>query len=389
MTNPTRKLKYGMVGGGPGAFIGAVHRIAAGMSNQADLVAGAFSRDPAKTRQTGAELFLDEARCYDDYRAMAEAEAARPEGDRIDFVSIVTPNSTHAQIATAFLEAGIHVVCDKPLTTDLASAHKLRDAVAKSGLVFALTHNYTAHPLIRHARAMCANNELGSIRKVVAEYLQGWLATPLETEGHKQAAWRADPAISGPGGALGDIGTHAHNLVETVTGQRLTAVCAQLSSFGQGRQLDDDANILFRLEHGATGTITISQVAVGEENGLSLRVYGERAGLSWRQEDPNQMDLLTLDRPRQILTRGRDDLHPTAAAATRTPPGHPEGYLEAFATIYDDAIAAIRAHQAGHPVDPASYAFPDIHAGIRGVAFIEACVASSAAGSVWTDIHPG
>jgi predicted dehydrogenase len=383
----TRKLRMGMVGGGQGAFIGGVHRIAAALDGQIELVAGVFSRDFQNTQATGRGLYLDPARLYQTALEMAAAEAARPSSDRIDFVSIVTPNNAHFALAKAFLESGFHVVCDKPLTLTLEEAEELARVVEKSGRVFALTHNYTGYPLVRHARHLFRSGEMGTVRKVIVEYLQDWLMEPLEKQGSKQAAWRTNPAESGIGGAIGDIGTHAFNLVEYVTGDLVSSVSADLSTFLPDRQLDEDVNALLRFQSGGKGVLTVSQVATGEENGLRLRVYASKGAILWTQENPNYMDVYRHGRPRETLSRGRSEyLDSSATAATRTPWGHPEGYLEAFANIYGGAIDAIRRHVDGNPVPPADYDFPTVRDGVRGMRFIYASVESSKKGGAWVSL---
>ncbi|WP_270935002.1 Gfo/Idh/MocA family protein [Falsiroseomonas oryzae] len=381
-----RRLRLGMVGGGEGAFIGAVHRLAARMDDRWELVAGAFSRDAGRARRSAAALHVAPERAYAGFREMALAEAARPDG--IDAVAIVTPNSSHHAIARAFLDAGIHVICDKPLTTTLDDAHDLVRAVAASGLVFALTHNYTGYPMVRQARAMVAAGELGAVRVVQVEYAQDWLSTPLEESGQKQAAWRVDPAQAGPAGSLGDLGTHAHNLAEFVTGLRVESVCAELTAFVPGRRVDDDAQALLRFAGGARGMLWSSQVAPGNENALRLRVYGEKAGLEWAQEHPNQLRVTPLGEAPRILARGAGALSPAAAHATRIPAGHPEGYLEAFAQIYRDAAEQIAARLEGRAPDPAALLVPTVEDGARGIAFVAACVESSQRGGSWIPLEP-
>jgi predicted dehydrogenase len=382
-----RKLRMGMVGGGPGAFIGAVHRLAAALDGQAELVAGVFSRDWDSTRLTGEQLYLDPARVYRSYQDMAAAEAKLPPGTRIDFVTIVTQNNAHFAPARAFLDAGFHVVCEKPLTLTLQEAEELARIVEQSALVFALTHNYTGYPLVRHARHLFTSGEMGVVRKVLVEYLQDWLVEPLEKRGSRQASWRTNPAEAGAGGAVGDIGTHAFNLVEYVTGDVVTAVCADKSIFLPDRTLDEDINALLRLRGGGKGVLTVSQVATGEENGLRLRVYGSRGAVLWEQENPNYLRLYRHGRPRETLTRGRSEyLAPAAMAATRIPWGHPEGYLEAFANIYIGAIRAIRSHIDGKPMSRAEYEFPTVHDGVRGMRFIYKAIESADGGAVWVTI---
>jgi predicted dehydrogenase len=377
----------GMVGGGQGAFIGGVHRIAAALDGQIELTAGVFSRDFQNTQATGRSLYLDPSRLYRSAAEMAAAEAARPSSDRIDFVSIVTPNDAHFAPAKAFLEAGFHVVCDKPLALTLEQAEELARVVEKTGRVFALTHNYTGYPLVRHARHLFRSGQMGTVRKVIVEYLQDWLMEPLEKQGSKQAAWRTNPAESGIGGAIGDIGTHAFNLVEYVTGDRISSVSADLSTFLPDRQLDEDVNALLRLQSGGKGVLTVSQVATGEENGLRLRVYASKGAIAWSQENPNYMDLYRHGQPRETLSRGRAEyLASPAMTATRIPWGHPEGYLEAFANIYAGAVEAIRRHLDGNPMPPSDYDFPTVHDGVRGMRFVYKSVESSRQGGAWTKL---
>lgn len=387
--HPTqRKLRMGMVGGGAGAFIGGVHRMAAALDQQIELVAGCFSRDPSNTAATGRLLSLDPDRCYASYEDMAEREAALPDDQRIDFVAIVTPNHLHLPVALKFLKHGFHIVCDKPMTLDVREARELVAAVERSGLVFALTHNYTGHALIRHARELFRNGSMGQVRKVIVEYLQDFLVHAHEKEGHKQASWRVDPAQSGLGGTLADVGCHAFNLLEFVIGPEVRAICADKSTFMPGRTLDEDANILLRLRDGGKGVLTISQVATGEENALTLRVYAERGAIKWSQENPNSLEVLEYGRERRTLTRGSGYLSNAAKKVTRVPPGHPEGYLEAFATIYSGFAQAVRAHAAGKPLRMSDYAFPNAHDGLRGMEFIETAVSSSNAGAAWMDLPP-
>jgi predicted dehydrogenase len=375
------RIRLGMVGGGEGAFIGAVHRIAARLDDQYELVAGALSASPDKARRSGAALGLP--RVYDDYEAMAKAEAQRPDG--IEAVAIVTPNHMHAGPTYAFLAAGIHVICDKPLTVSLAEARKMQAAVAKSNRVFALTHNYTGYPLVRRMREMVAAGDLGDIRLVQVEYPQDWLSGPTETSGNKQAEWRVDPARSGAGGALGDIGTHAYNLADFVAGIEVVELCAELTAFGAGRQLDDNAQILLRYANGARGMLWASQVAPGNENGLRLRVYGTKGGVDWVQANPNVMLYSPLGQSTRIVTRGGPDAGAAAARVTRVPPGHPEGYLEGFANIYSEIALAIKAARTG-AAPPAECIFPTLEDGVKGLAFVEAAVASSKANGAWTKL---
>ncbi len=376
-----------MVGGGPGAFIGAVHRIAAVLDGQVELVAGVFSRDWDRTRLTGEQLYLDPARVYRSHQDMAAAEANLPPGTRIDFVTIVTQNDAHFAPARAFLNAGFHVVCEKPLAFTLQEAEELARLVEKSALVFALTYNYTGYPLVRQARHLFTSGEMGVVRKVLVEYLQDWLVEPLEQRGSRQASWRTNPAEAGIGGAVGDIGTHAFNLVEYVTGDVVTAVCADKSIFLPDRTLDEDINALLRLKGGGKGVLTVSQIATGEENGLRLRVYGSRGAIQWEQENPNYLRLYRHGQPRETLTRGRPEyLAPAAMESTRIPWGHPEGYLEAFANIYIGAIQAIRRHIDGKPMSRAEYEFPTVDDGVRGMRFIYKAIESADGGAVWVTI---
>ena len=379
----SRKLRYGMIGGGRGAFIGAVHRIAAQMDGQAELVAGAFSSDAARSQATGEDLFLDASRVYGSYLEMVAAESKKPMGQRLDFVVIVTPNHQHFPPAKLFLEAGFNVVCDKPVTFDLKEARDLRKIIAKSKKVFALTHNYTGNVMVKQARDLVREGKLGAIRKVIVEYPQGWLSTALEKTDQKQAAWRTDPKRSGAAGCIGDIGTHAENLVRYITGLEIDSLCADLTPFVKGRQLDDDANILLRFKSGAKGILHASQISVGEENALNIRIYGEKAGLEWKQEHPNQLVVKYPDKPTEIWGRGNGYLTSAAAkAATRIPAGHPEGYLEAFGNIYREVFRAIRAEVTGK-AQPKDLDFPTIADGVEGMAFIETVVKSSRAGSRW------
>ena len=370
----THPLRLAMVGGGPGAFIGAVHRTAALMDGHFVLVAGAFSSDADKCRERAAEWGVAEDRAYGSWQAMLAGEAALPEGERADVVCIVTPNHLHHEVAIAALDAGFHVACDKPLTTSSEHAAEVAAAVERSGKLFLLTHNYTGSPMAREARELVLQGEsgpIGTVRKVYVEYLQGWLATDLEATGQKQAAWRTDPARSGPGGALGDIGTHAHNLAEFITGMEITGIEGTRRAFVEGRPVDDDAMAFITFENGADGTLTCSQVCVGRENGLAIRVFGTKGGLEWHQEHPNDLTLYSADGGAVTKRTGNGYLTPLAQASGRIPPGHPEGYLEAFANLYTDLAHAIRA---GEPL-PAHT--PSIEAGLRGVRFIEDVIASS------------
>jgi predicted dehydrogenase len=378
-----RRIRLGMVGGGQGAFIGGVHRIAARLDDRYELVAGALSSDPARASASAAELHIAPERSYADFRAMAKAEAARADG--IDIVAIVTPNHLHGRMASAFLDAGIHVICDKPLTSTLGEAMELVQRVRQSKCLFALTHNYSGYPMVRQARAMIAAGELGEIRVVQAEYPQDWLSTDLEASGHKQAAWRVDPAQAGAGGSLGDIGTHAEHLSRFISGLELQSVSADLTSFVPGRRLDDNAHILMRYSNGARGMLWSSQVAPGNENGLRVRVYGSKAGLEFRQENPNQLWFTPLGQPPRLITRGGSGSGPAAGHATRIPAGHPEGYLEGFAQLYRDVAEQLQARWEGRAPDPLACVVPTVEDGARGMKFIEAVVESSRADGRWTD----
>ena len=379
----TPKIRLGMVGGGAGAFIGAVHRMAARLDDQYDLVAGALSSTPEKSVASGRELGLDPDRCYGSYEEMAEKEAARPDG--IEAVSIVTPNHVHFPAAKAFLERGIHVICDKPLTSNLDDAKALKAVADKAKALFILTHNYTGYPMVRHARELVRSGELGELRLVQMEYPQDWLAEPIEQTGQKQAAWRTDPKQSGAGGSTGDIGTHAYNLGSFISGLELDELAADVHTFVEGRRLDDNAHVMLRFKGGAKGLLWCSQVATGNENGLKVRIYGTKAGIEWTQADPNYLWFTRLGQPKQLITRGGAGANSAAARVTRIPSGHPEGYLEAFATIYTEAAAAINAAKSGAAVDPA-VVYPTVDDGVKGVAFVEACIASSKQNGGWVKV---
>ncbi len=383
-----RKIRYGMVGGGRGAFIGAVHRIAAAIDQQIELVCGAFSSDPERSKASGADFFLPADRCYGTFEEMIKAETKLPADQRMDFVAIVTPNYMHFPPAKMALENGFHVLSDKPATFNLAEAKKLKDLVKKTGLLYGLTHNYTGYPLVKEARALIHSGKLGKIRKVVVEYPQGWLATRLEASDQKQAAWRTDPKRSGAGGCVGDIGTHAENLAEYITGLQIKELAADTTAFVKGRKLDDDVNVLLRFTNGAKGILHSSQISVGEENNLSIRVYGETGGLEWHQKEPNTLLVKWSDQPMQVYRAAQGYLSDAAKAAGRTPPAHPEGYLEAFANIYKSFANAIRAREAGRKLakDDLANDFPKIEDGIRGMAFIEAVVKSSKGNAKWTKL---
>jgi predicted dehydrogenase len=373
-----RRIRLGMVGGGEGAFIGAVHRIAARLDDHYELLAGALSSEPGRALRSAQAIGLP--RAYPDYATMAREEAARPDG--IEAVAIVTPNDQHAPAAEAFLRAGMHVICDKPVTTTLAEAKRLKALVQETGKLFAVTHNYTGYPLVRHARQLVREGALGEIRVVQVEYAQDWLTERLEASGQKQAAWRTDPKRSGAGGCIGDIGTHAFNLLHYVTGLKTTELAAELSTFVEGRALDDNVQVMLRLANGARGSLWASQVAPGNENGLRLRVYGSRGGLEWAQEHPNQLRHAPFGEPVRTVSRGTGAVLADGQRVSRLPSGHPEGYLEAFATIYAEIAQAIRAARAGRPA-PAGVDFPTLDDGIEGLAFIEASLRSSAEGGRW------
>jgi predicted dehydrogenase len=368
-----------MVGGGPDAFIGDVHRKAACLDGGVELVAGCFSRTPEKSRQMADALYLDKSRCYGSADAMIVGELALPESKRIDFVSIVTPNDSHFPVAKAFLEAGFHVVLDKPMTFDLKQALALRKVVRKSGKVFALTHNYTGYPMVKLARDMVRQDKIGKVLKIIVQYPQGWLVNPIERSGAKQAEWRTDPKRSGAAGCMGDIGTHAENLAEYITGLRMTEICADLGTIVEGRKLDDDGNCLVHFEGGARGLLFASQVCIGELNGLRIRVHGTLGGLSWQQEEPNNLNVYGTDGTIHIYRRGTDAigaLSPAAARATRLPFGHPEAFFEAFANIYKNATDTMRAMIEKRQPTDLELDFPDVEDGIRGMQFIETVVAS-------------
>jgi predicted dehydrogenase len=375
-----RRLRLGMVGGGPGGFIGAVHRIAARMDDRCELVAAALTSDAARSRSAAAELHI--ARGYGDFAEMASEEAQR--ADRIDAVAIVTPNHLHFAPAKAFLEAGIHVICDKPVTTTLADAAELAKIVQRTGLLFGLTHNYTGYPMVRQAREMIRDGALGNLRVIQVEYAQDWLATPVENTGQKQAAWRTDPARSGPAGALGDIGTHAFNIASFVSGLACREVSADVNAFVAGRRLDDNVQVLLRYEKNVRGMLWASQVATGNDNHLGLRIYGDKAGLSWCQERANELVFAPLGEPPRTIARNGAGSLPVAAHASRVPAGHPEGYLEGFAQLYTDFAEQIHARLENREPDPAALLVPGIAEGVEGIRFIAAVLASSKNNSAWT-----
>ena len=372
-------IRAGIVGGGQGAFIGTVHRIAVELDSQASILAGAMSSDPAIAEASARAWGLE--RSYSSFQDMAREEAARADG--IDFIIITTPNHLHVPVAECFIEAGIHLACDKPMAENLEQAQRLAKAVEQSGLLFLLTQTYTGYPMVRAARDFVAAGRLGELRKVQVEYNQDWLMTPLEREGNKQAQWRTDPARSGISCCVGDIGTHAQNLLEFVTGRQINAVCAELTAFVEGRQLDDDASMLLRLAGGARGTLVCSQVCCGEENGLSLRLWGSEAGLEWHQQEPNTLLVKPAGGPTEVWRAGKEFTGPAALAATRMPPGHPEGYLEAFANVYADFISDIRRVKSG---EQSLGNYPGVEAGLRGMQFVQAAVDSSAQGASWIEI---
>ena len=382
-----KRLRLGMVGGGRGAFIGAVHRMAARLDDKYALVAGALSSDPETARLSGADLGIEEGRAYGSFEEMARAEAGREDG--IDVVSIVTPNHMHFPVARAFLEAGIHVICDKPMTLTLAESRDLVEVARASGRVFVLTQNNTGYPMVRQAREMVADGTLGDLRVVRASYVQDWLATAVDADGQKQAAWRTDPALAGSGGSIGDIGVHAFNLASFITGLELEAVCADLRSYVPGRRLDDNANVLLRYAGGVTGTLWSSQVAPGNYNRLSIGVYGSQGGIEWVGEENDDLTWAPLGEPPRTVTRGGPGARDVANRVTRMPPRHPEGYIEGFANVYSDAAELIWAAKEAREPDPGATAVPTVEDGARGLAFIEACVASSNAGGAWTEVERG
>lgn len=379
-----RKLRMGMVGGGLTSFIGPVHRKAIGIDGEIELVCGAFSIIPGESKDTGASLYLNPQRVYNTYQEMFEKEKEMPPDQRIDFVSVVTPNHVHFGPSKMALENGFHVIVEKPIAFSLEEAKALQKTVNKTGLILALTHTYTGYPLVKHARQMVATGQLGKIRKVFVEYPQGWLSTLLEGTGNMQASWRTDPKQSGMGGAIGDIGTHAANLAEYITGSNITEICAMLNAVVKGRRIDDDASMLLRFDNGASGVLLATQVAAGEENNINIRVYGEKGGLEWKQQDPNTMLVKWLDKPMEVLRTGQGYLSDQAKAFTRTPAGHPEGYLEAFANIYRAFARAVRDFKPGKKINAAKYDFPDVEDGVRGMNFVKTAVKSANSTRKWT-----
>lgn len=381
--NTAFRLKYGLVGGGQGAFIGDVHRKAVAMDGKAELAAGCFSQDFENTKKTGEMWQVDKQRVYRSFQEMLESEGKRE--DKIDFVVIASPNNTHFPIAKLALENGIHVVCDKPLTTDSRDAEELSRITNKKDLLFCVTYAYTGYPVVKHMKEMIARGDIGEIRFVNAEYPQDWLATPLEKTGQKQSVWRTDPKRIGVSNCVGDIGSHIENMVSYLSGLKIESLCARLDIFVDGRVLDDNASILLNYENGAKGLYWCSQVAVGHDNGFRVRIYGTKASLEWSQEDPNYLKISYIDKPTETLSRGRDDLYPHAQSYSRIPSGHPEGYFEAFANIYSTFITALNKKIAGEPLSTENLDFPGLPEGIRGVKFIEKCVESSRNGAQWTN----
>ncbi len=385
-----RKLKMGMVGGGPGAFIGEVHRKAARMDGWIEVVAGAFDINPRKSRQMGRLLLLDSRRVYRNYKEMIERELKLPEGERVDFISITTPNNWHFPIARDSLEAGLHVMCEKPMTFDVKEAKALRAIVKKSRKVFGLMHTYTGYPMVKLARDLVSGGELGRVRKIVVQYPQSWLATPLERTGQQQAAWRTDPKQSGAAGCMGDIGTHAANLAEYITGLRITEICADLTTFVKGRRLDDNGNCLLRFNNGARGILHASQISVGEENNLAIWIYGEKEGLEWHSEHPNYLHVKELDGPVQVWRRGNAYVgakSPAAARATRLPSGHPEAFFESMANIYCNFADTVRARMTRTKPDKLMLDFPNVDDGVRGMLFIDTVLASNKSRQKWTKMR--
>ena len=374
----SEKIRLGIVGGGIGAFVGSIHRIAARLDDRYELLAGALSSEPRRAADSAAELGIDPRRAYASFEEMAKKEGKLKHG--IEAVAIVTPNHLHCAVAKAFLEAGIHVICDKPLSSSLEDAEQIEKLVEGSGLIFAITYNYSGYPMVRHAREMVAAGKLGNIRVIQVEYAQDWLATNIEAEGQKQAAWRTDPARAGTGGSIADIGTHAFHLAEFISGLEAKSLLAELDTFVAGRSLDDNANILLHYSNGSKGMLWSSQVASGQENALRIRLFGDKGGLEWAQEDPNYLQYRPLRETRQILTRGGPAVGETAARATRIPAGHPEGFLEGFANLYRDIADMIEAGRTGKSL---TTLVPDVTDGVKGVRFVEKAVSSNAAGSIW------
>jgi predicted dehydrogenase len=381
-----RKLRWGMVGGGLTSFIGPVHRKAAGIDGQIELVCGAFSVIPGESKETGASLYLNSDRVYETYEEMFEREKTLPADQRMDFVSVVTPNHVHFGPSKMALESGFHVLVEKPIAFSLDEAKTLKKIVDKTGLLLGLTHTYTGYPMVKEARQLVASGKLGKVRKVYVEYPQGWLSTMLEKTGNMQASWRTDPKQSGAGGAIGDIGTHAANLAEYITGNEITEICAMLNIYVPGRKIDDDSSMLLKFDNGATGVLMATQIAAGEENNLNIRVYGEKGGLEWRQEEPNTLIVKWLDRPKEVMRAGWGYISDQAKGYIRTPSGHPEGYLEAFANIYRSFTKAVRDYKPGKKINPAKYDFPDVEDGVRGMNFVQKVIQSSNSTRKWTKL---
>ncbi|MEX0985855.1 MAG: Gfo/Idh/MocA family oxidoreductase [Bacteroidales bacterium] len=381
-----RRINMGMVGGGPGSFIGKIHFNGAVLDGQIDLVCGAFSSDPEKSKVTGSEYFLPENRIYGSYEELIQKESSLPDGERMDFLCIATPNHVHFGPAKMALEHGFHVVSDKPLTFTTAEAEELVELVEKTGLIFAVTHAYTGYPLVKEAREMIRNGALGNIRKVVSEYPQGWLTDPIERENQTQASWRTDPGRSGKSGCMGDIGTHALNLAEYITGLKVSHLCADISTLVEGRPLDDDGNVLVRYENGARGIIYASQISAGEENGLRIRVYGEKGGIEWVQAEPNRMEVKWTDRPMETMKPGNGYLSNVAQYNTRMPAGHPEGLIEAFANIYRNVATCIQCRIEGIEPPEVALDFPDVYDGLRGMQFIDKVIESGKSSSKWIEM---
>lgn len=382
-----RKLRMGMIGGGPGAFIGAVHRIAASMDGEIELVCGTFSSDPEKSKQAGEMLYLQSNRVYSSYKEMIKSEAELPAAERMDFVSIVTPNHLHFEPAKLALENGFHVVLDKPMTFDLSEALQLKEVVAKSGKIFCLTHTYTGYPMVKEARQQIASGKFGKIRKVYVEYPQGWLSTYLEGAEHKQASWRTDPSKSGIAGAMGDIGTHAFNLAEYVTGLKVVKICADINSIVEGRKLDDDGAVLLNFENSASGVLFATQVAAGEENNIKIRVYGEKGGIEWKQGDANSLLVKWLDKPAEVWRTGTGYVSSYASHNSRVPAGHPEGYLEAFANHYRNFALYTKARINGTESKQEWEDFPGIEEGVRGMLFVEKIIESGKSNIKWIELN--
>ncbi|NQU39020.1 MAG: Gfo/Idh/MocA family oxidoreductase [Lentisphaerae bacterium] len=381
-----RKLKMGMVGGGRDAFIGGVHRMAAQMDGQIELVCGAFSSTPQKSKLSGKDLHLPADRVYGTYREMIRKEGKLPEGDRMDFICIVTPNNMHYPIAMAALDGGFHVACDKPMTLNLDEAQNLERKIEATGQLFCLTHNYTGYPMVKEGRDLIARGKLGAIRRVVVEYPQGWLVERLEATGQKQASWRTDARFAGASCCIGDIGSHCHNLAEYMTGSRITEVCADLNIFVKGRTLDDDGSVLIRFENGARGMLWASQVAVGEENALNIRIYGDKGTLEWHQQEPNSLIVRWPNKPAEVRRTSTPGLSKVAAAAARLPAGHTEGYLESFANIYSNFAQAMARRIEGKPMDESKFDYPKVRDGVRGMFFIDTVVKSAAGEEKWLEV---